>query len=248
MAEALEVPNMKKGDIRISVAIPTYSDLPPEAALSVTRACLVAQKRGYDIDSVGCTQRELLCHARNRIIEGFLSTSATHLFCLDADIVLPNYALTALVEADQDVVTGIYFQKEPPYRPVIMVKGGFSRRRKKERGLHSFIIEWPENTIFPIDAAGMGCCLIKREVFEKIKAPWFAWTEESGEDIGFFMRLRKENVPIFCHSGVICGHVKSKVVDLSDFKGSNLEVSKQIQVSSGIYAREVIKDGCNIRG
>ncbi len=235
-------------DIRISVAMPTYSDLPPEVAWSVTRACLVAQKRGYNIESLGGTQKELLCHARNRIIENFLSTNSTHLFCLDSDILLENHALASLIEADQDVVTGIYFQKEPPYKPLIMVKGGFSRYKKGEKGLHSYIVEWPENTIFPIDAGGLGCCLFRREVFERIKAPWFAWTEESGEDIGFFVRLRQEGISVFCHSGVICGHARTQIIGIEDFKNSNLKSTKQIEVYSGLIAEEVSEDGRNVCG
>ena len=36
---------------------------------------------------------------------------------------------------------------------------------------------WFEGVI-PITRCGMACCLIKREVFEKLGFPWFRWPSE----------------------------------------------------------------------
>lgn len=232
--------------IKIALLMPTYSDIPVSVYRSHLVALLSAQKKGYAIEQIGIREKELICHARNTLFEAFLATNCTHALCLDNDVILPSYTLCALVEANFPVVTGIYFQKEPPYYPLIMAKGKLSRRKKGERGLHQWLVDWPENTIFPIDACGFGCILIEREIIEQIKRPWFAWTEESGEDIGFCVRLRKENIPIMCHSGIICGHQKSQIIGMEHFKSGNPIPSRTVRINADLLAKEEINNGSDL--
>ena len=232
-------------DIKIAVAMPSYNDMNPLVSHALSRACIFAERKGFSIQAIGGTQNQILTTARNAIVNDLLAGDATHLVFVDADVVIPVHAIAALVEADKDIVTGIYFQKEAPYLPLIMVKGSLPKHGKK-KGLHSFIVEWPKDKIFPIDNGGLGCCLIKKEVFERIKAPWFEWKEgESGEDINFFMKAKAEHIDMFCHPQVLCGHITTKIVSYDDFEAQGLVASSQVEVSAGVYA-EVVKDGVNV--
>lgn len=230
-------------DIRIATLVPTYADISPKVYRSHINALLVSMKKGYQIAQLGLTEKELLCHARNSLIEAFMGSNCTHALCLDADVALPPHAVASLVEAKKDMITGIYYQKAAPYYPVIMTRGVFKGNKDRK---HQFFVKWPENTIFPIDACGFGCILIKREVFEKIKYPWFAWTEKSGEDIDFCMKVKKKGIDIFCHSGVVCGHVGSKEFTAEDFNSQEIKNTRKIKIADGVYAEEV-ESGINIR-
>ena len=62
---------------------------------------------------------------------------------------------------------------------------------------------------------GMGCCLIKRELFEKTKFPWFQDfyfndnpDHHSHEDYYFYQQLAAQGIYPWITPKVICGHVK----------------------------------------
>jgi GT2 family glycosyltransferase len=68
--------------------------------------------------------------------------------------------------------------------------------------------------VFPVKQCGLGCALIRREIFDRVPFAWFHWPEEEdgtnmGEDVWFCQRVRKAGFQIFCDGTVICGHVKS---------------------------------------
>uniref|UniRef100_A0A6M3L9A1 Putative glycosyltransferase n=1 Tax=viral metagenome TaxID=1070528 RepID=A0A6M3L9A1_9ZZZZ len=193
---------------KIAYLEPTYGNIDPRVKRSHLNAVLTAAKHDLWITHVGGTDQELICHARNRLAEAFLNSDCTHAFFVDSDIVLPHWAIVQLMEIDQDISSGIYFQKlDPPNLPVIYTKKGFSSWKPSEKYLHHFIVDWEEGCYFPIDACGFGCVLIKREVFERIKSPWFEFTEKGGEDIRFCVRAKQKGFQIFAHSGVMCGHI-----------------------------------------
>lgn len=213
-------------ETKIAILMPTYADIPPLVYQSHMAATLKAAQHGYWTEQIGVTQKELICHGRNHLIESFLDTRCTHALCLDADVVLPNDAIIDLIEANVDVISGILFQDKPNCLPLILASGAASNKNAQ-----SFILDWPRDKIFPIDGAGLGVCLFKREVFEKIKAPWFEFTEKSGEDLAFFKRVRKEKIPIFCHPRVMCGHEKRHLIIYEDFLEANIKPTKQIEIN-----------------
>ena len=99
---------------------------------------------------------------RNQIARTFLNSDCTHLFTLDDDIVPPAAALSRLLAVDRPVAAGVY----PLHQ--------FGRFTASVRGLHDeeWAEQWPRG-VFPIKQCGLGCALIRREVFERVAFPWF---------------------------------------------------------------------------
>ena len=71
-----------------------------------------------------------------------------------------------------------------------------------------------------VAGVGMGCCLIKTEVFDKIgtqekgkEIPWFYFTTGYGqkpresEDHYFFRRCAEEGYKIYCDTSAACIHI-----------------------------------------
>lgn len=193
--------------IKIAYLMPTYCDIPPKVHATHMNASLTAARHGIWISQLGIQEKQLICAARNALAEEFLSTDCTHALWLDSDITLPHWSLVCLAEIDKPMVSGIYFQKvDPPHLPVIYTKHGIPRFGVK-KGLHHHVLQWDDGSYFPIDACGFGCVLISREVFERIKAPWFQITEDGSEDLQFCMKARKFGFEIFADSRVLCGHI-----------------------------------------
>ena len=87
--------------------------------------------------------------------------------------------------------------------------------------------KYDKDSVFQVDAAGTGCLLIHRSVFEAIQADadphqgkdwcWF-WDgpingEWIGEDLQFCRRVRSLGFPIYVHTGAILPHSKSYWLD-----------------------------------
>lgn len=119
----------------------------------------------------------LITRARNAMVKGFLNTDATHLFFVDADIRFNAMDVLPMIEADKDVICGIYPKKEINWTSVraAMDAGVPNEQLKHHTG--SFVVNLanyensvtvPVNEPVEIFNGGTGFMLIKREVFEKL--------------------------------------------------------------------------------
>lgn len=159
---------------------------------------------------------------RNHLIELCLQNDCTHIFFVDDDVVLPKNTLNLLLEnADKDIVTGLYLKRNFPHHPIIFdvsLAGG-------ECGYH--FLKDGENGLIPIVNCGLGCCLIRREVFDimqpdcppsgkKNPPTWIRLGEcevdHWCDDIGFFNRARTYGFKLWCDLRVQCGHFASVIV------------------------------------
>jgi len=150
--------------------------------------------------------------ARNYCVSQFLDTDDTHLLFLDDDVVPPVDALGKLLEADKDVISGLY-----PSEWYDNDEGALKKRNNvfSEIRKDGELIEAKGRGVGKIMSCGGGCLLIKRHVVEeKVKAPWFQFhfnergLMDVGEDVDFGKKLAKAGVELYAHFDVQCQHVK----------------------------------------
>lgn len=154
---------------------------------------------------------------RNLIIDQALKHECTHIFFVDDDVLLPQNALTELMKHNVDMVTGLYVMRSYPHQPIIF---------KESRPEDGWVI-WEQlipnrSGLIEVVSAGLGCALIKTEVFKVMKAndplPWVRLGEIKGEedhwgdDIGFWKRARTYGYKLFCDLDVKCGHYCSMIL------------------------------------
>jgi len=161
----------------------------------------------YGIKFGGCsvTKNQLVWAARNNLVESVLGDSPEdddYIFWVDSDILLEPDTLPRLLDNKKDIITGVYYQKAPPYWPLIMLKLPFEKRE----GMHQFLYDYPRGT-YKVDAIGFGCVIAKVSIFKKIEKPWFDWKVESGEDIGFCVQAKKHNFEIWADTNAVVSHI-----------------------------------------
>lgn len=191
--------------------------------------------------------------ARNMLVEGALSDpEVTHLFMVDADMILPADALLRLVAQDKDVISGTYFARSTPpiphlyefhhqdnadgscplgrehtdkdfgrwYRPLAREFASFVKAHDDMEQLVT-VLPWTPDVLRPIDAAGAGCLLIKREVLEALAWPYFKCHERSGggEDFYFCEQAKAAGFEVWGDFSVLCQHeYRGVFMDWDDFK------------------------------
>lgn len=200
----------------ITIAIPSKGITDPAFAVSLKLLALPLEKEDkYEVLQVSGAD---VAVARNVLAK---KAKGDYVFFLDDDVLVPQDTLMKLMSHNVDIVSGLYFSRQEPYFPQIYYKN------KKNKDRYDAVFDIPEGLI-QIDACGGGCLLIKKEVFEKLKKPYFQYipkgedTLRKGEDLYFCEKAKKAGFKIYCDTSVKCGHIGTKVV------GENYwELSKQ---------------------
>lgn len=151
-------------------------------------------------------------HARNAAAMNALESGCDYLFFLDSDVVPPPDAVERLVARNVPVVSGVYARRSPPETlPVAMVNGQWLSPKL------------PKNKLLEVHLVGAGCLLVHRSVLEKLPPidpargkHWFDWRadmrgclppgEALSEDYSFNLHCRRNGIPIYLDTGVVCVH------------------------------------------
>jgi FkbM family methyltransferase len=146
-----------------------------------------------------------------------------YLLSIDSDIVLPKDALTKMLAADKDIISGLYIQRIPNTHTLEVYmdtpNGGCTNipyELIKDRG------------IVEIAACGMGAALIKSEVFRKMTYPHFVYKEALtmrdtvSEDVYFCRKARETGFTVWADSSIKCDH-KGNNFFVVDTPKTNLE-------------------------
>lgn len=101
---------------------------------------------------------------------------------------------------------------------------------KNQGKVTTVLKDYPKDALCKVDATGAACLFIHRDLLVQMQEkfgfmpdghvnphPWFAETiykgHEYGEDWTFCMRLRQMGVPLYVHTGIKLGHVKTQTYD-----------------------------------
>lgn len=175
----------------------------------------------------------------------------THALLLDDDIVMPEGGLKALIEANTDVA----FIDYPHHME------GFDKDKLVDLSYGVAVYDnWRPGQ--PTDDkdiawAGLGCVLVKREVFEKMEGPIFQctnWTYKrdidtgelrmgkagdyedagnAGEDTFFYFNLRRLNIKAKKIPNMVAGHLRIERLVYRMQKG-RYQMQHQIKVNNRI--------------
>lgn len=161
--------------------------------------------------------------ARNEIAHYFVKNKQfTHLFFIDSDTLPPEDALEKLISHDLPFVTGM--------TPIVRKNGAKGKYEtfdncfldpvRNEDGTVKETPIAPRNSgIQKIYRCGAACMLIKREVFETMDVPYFAFdysedhlTHIRSEDIYFCDKARDTGITLYADTSVVCQHQKEIVL------------------------------------
>lgn len=194
--------------MRILVAIPTKSTIDAETAIAAANL----DPCGHEVDYAYADGRGVygVHQARNRVVAKALEGGYDYLFSIDSDTIVPPDAIGLLLDPAVDVCLGVYrYKNETMDCPFFKFVPG-------ENGSDKWNWDEVPEGRFEVKQAGLGCALIKTDVFRSLIKPYFYWEERSsgchtGEDIYFCNKAHAAGYKIWADGRVKCGHAGRKV-------------------------------------
>lgn len=204
--------------MKILIAVPTFENIYPDTFKSIYDLDVSGHDvtfeyvRGYDCAT-----------ARNRIAQKAIDLKTDYVLMVDNDVVLPKDVLQNLLQDAKDVCLGYYAHRDNDnvYRgrscvcklnddkgvayynfPLESEYTAEELKRLQEQG--KFKVK--------IHGGGMGCALIKTDVFKKLSYPWYDWVNYKhrgmlSEDLYFCVACKKKGIPIYTDTRANCGHI-----------------------------------------
>jgi hypothetical protein len=144
---------------RVHICMPCYGgQLTESTFMSYIKWSNTARQLGLDWTVETMTNESLISRARNTLVSKFLFTKeSTHLMFVDADIGWEPWHLLVMLDAQKDVIGGLYPMKSLPIKWCV-------------NGIPGQPEPAPEASLIEVSKTGTGFMLIKRDVFEKLDA------------------------------------------------------------------------------
>lgn len=170
-----------------------------------------------------------IASTRNAIVTEFLRSEGEWLLMVDTDMVFGHTFIDEMLEAadaeTMPILGALCFGVKDGNRlyPTLyqLPRDGWSQDRpllNKPSLMHTALTGEPVE----VDATGAACLLVHRRVFETMGAKYpkpYRWFAESvlgewevGEDITFCLRAKDSGFPIYVHTGIDVGHIKTQVL------------------------------------
>lgn len=206
--------------MRILVAVPTFETIYPDTYKSIWdmdkcgHEVLFDSVRGYDVAT-----------ARNKIAQRAIDLETDYVLTVDNDITLPEDALKLLLEDAQEVNLGFYAHRGTDNlyhgRTCICKLKDINGKEYYNYPLESEYTAEEMHSLaeagsrkIEVHGGGMGCALIKTDVFRRLSYPWYDWVNYGdanrgmlSEDLYFCSLCRTSGIKIYSDVRVGCGHL-----------------------------------------
>ena len=198
---------------KIILGIPHTGTLPVDTVMGLLK---IQSKHMINIQLL---KSSILYISRDSLVEAAIRAQADYIMFLDSDQIINEDTIdrmAAYLNNGEDIITTLIFRKDPPYQPCI-----FSSQKElenKQISLQYYDVEGQDLTKpFYVESCGLGCAMIKLDVFKNIKQPWFLPRPYTGEDISFMWEVRQKGYKILCDPTIEIGHIGQKNFNREDY-------------------------------
>jgi len=181
---------------------------------------LQMDKGDYGIELFRARTGHDIAILRNGIVQVFLKSECSHLLMIDTDMIIHKDALINMIERNVDIVGALYFMRYPPFNPCA-VRFDLNHKvpAKGEQINELTMEELVSKRLIEVNRVGTGCILVKREVFETVKYPWFHTRTKNGniimsDDYYFCDKARASNYKVYVDTSVPCQHLSNAAIDI----------------------------------
>jgi hypothetical protein len=192
----------------VVIAIPCKDyEMSASFARDVGNLIAYSWHNGLRVDQMAVTERMVVHWARNQLAREcrdykcpWTDKKFTHILWLDDDQAFTPDLLVCLARNQHlDVLGALYYGRQK-HLPVVYI-----RDDSDDKYSHYTMLTVPAHVI-EVDAMGFGGVLMRREVLDKLKEPYFKF-DNAGEDIYFCAHAKEQGVKIHLDGSYDMGHM-----------------------------------------
>jgi hypothetical protein len=179
--------------IKLSILVPTRDMVHSHFSFSLVQLMKTMVEVGVDT-YVFYDSSTILLNQRERLIEKAREINSDYVLWLDSDMMFPSTVALRLLEHNKDIVACNYMRRSLPLKTVAYTN---------LNDWDSWVPMSPQDELVEVQGIGMGCMLMKTEVFDTLDKPYFEFRYKEdtqdwyGEDFVLLHKLRNNNYKIY---------------------------------------------------
>lgn len=176
------------------------------------KSLLGMRRPGETRFTISCSS--LIYDARNTMAKMAVKNDFDRVLWLDSDMTFDAdlmERLSARMDEGKEFVSGIYFTRKAPVRPVLYKECGFfDMGEGAVMPKAVWYDDYPRDSFFQVAATGFGCVMCTTDLIKRVGEQFglpFAPMLGFGEDLSFCARAAELGTELWCDSTIKCGHV-----------------------------------------
>jgi len=169
----------------VSILVPTRDTVYSHFSYSLTNLMKTSTQMGLDVH-LFFNASTILINQREQLIDQAIQIKSDWVLWLDSDMVFPSTTLLRLLSHNQNIVACNYMKRSNPMKSVAFMD---------ITDWESWVPLQKQDELLTVEAIGMGCALMKTEIFNQLKKPYFEYTYDNktqdwvGEDFTLFKKI-----------------------------------------------------------
>lgn len=170
----------------VSILVPTKDTVYSHFSYSLSNLVKVSTQMGVDTH-LFFDSSTILINQREKLIDNAIGIGSEWCLWLDSDMMFPPTTLLRLLAHKKNIVACNYMKRSTPFKSVAFTD---------TTDWDSWVPLDYSNDLRTVEAVGMGCVLMKTDIFENLQKPYFEYTYHPetedwiGEDFTLFKKLK----------------------------------------------------------
>ena len=178
---------------KLAVLVPTRDTVHSQFAYCLAQLIKTTSEAGIDT-YLFFDSSTILLNQREKLIENAKDIKCDYVLWLDSDMMFPSTTALRLLAHNKDIVACNYMKRSKPLKTVAYTD---------LRNWDSWLPLEPKDDLIKVEGVGMGCMLMKTEIFNSLQKPYFEFTYKGdtqdwyGEDFMLLTKLRLNQFNVY---------------------------------------------------
>lgn len=178
---------------KLAVLVPTRDTVHSQFAYCLAQLIKTTSEAGIDT-YLFFDSSTILLNQREKLIENAKDIKCDYVLWLDSDMMFPSTTALRLLAHNKDIVACNYMKRSKPLKTVAYTD---------LTNWDSWLPLEPKDDLIKVEGVGMGCMLMKTEIFNSLQKPYFEFTYKGdtqdwyGEDFMLLTKLRLNEFNVY---------------------------------------------------
>lgn len=178
---------------KLAILVPTRDTVHSQFAYCLAQLIKTTSEAGIDT-YLFFDSSTILLNQREKLIENAKDIKCDYVLWLDSDMMFPSTTALRLLAHNKDIVACNYMKRSKPLKTVAYTD---------LTNWDSWLPLEPKDDLVKVEGVGMGCMLMKTEIFSSLQKPYFEFTYKGdtqdwyGEDFMLLTKLRLNGFNVY---------------------------------------------------